>query len=180
MARNSSGQTILSDELSSGERILLQSFITLAKTLKAPIYDRRPLIVLGKSHEDNVDIRCLVADNCPLFHFQPRITVDVGQITVFSGDKHCSHLCSAVRTAHYISRSSSRLFAPQYRSSAILATLPSNIKSPNNRVISSSRVVSEPGNPIQPANHGKVKLHHNISSTFLLEVFDNMLSLNPF
>ena len=67
----------------------------------------------------NVDIQCLVADNCPLFHFQPRITVDVGQITLFSSDKHSSHLCSAVRTAHHISRSSSRLFAPLYTFSAI-------------------------------------------------------------
>ena len=67
---------------------------------------------------------------------------------VLDAERRRSHLCRACKTFFQFDSSSLGEFPPQYRSSAILARIPSFNKSPSTRLMSSSRAVSEPGMPM--------------------------------
>ena len=67
---------------------------------------------------------------------------------VLDAERERSHLCRACKTFFQFDRSSPGDFPPQYRSSAVLAAIPSFNRSPSTRLMSSSRAVSEPGVPM--------------------------------
>lgn len=84
----------------------------------------------------------------PRFHCHPWIAAFLRVITVFDAERLRLHLCKEKRTLSQINKSSSGVWSPKYRSSAILATAPSWTRWPNTRHVSSSSAVSEPGYPM--------------------------------
>ena len=102
----------------------------------------------GGSHDARVDTRWGLAFKLPWDHTQPNTVVDRGLITVLEAERCRPDLWRAYSTRDQFSSSSSGVFPPQYRSSAILATTPAVRRSPNTLHISSSSAVSEPGMPM--------------------------------
>ena len=117
-------------------------------TLKAPMKDRIRAMVSGAGHEARAAMRCGLALKVPQFQIQPSVVVDCGLMLVFDAERQRSHLWRACKTFALFCRSSSGESPPQYRSSAILATLSSSNRSPSTRLMSSSRAVSEPSMPM--------------------------------
>ena len=71
-----------------------------------------------------------------------------GQIMVLDGESLRLHFWTASRILFQLISSSSGESAPQYKSSASFAAIPSSRLSPSMRHMSSSRAVSDPGTPI--------------------------------
>ena len=93
-------------------------------------------------------MRCGLALEVPEFQTQPSIVVDWGLVIVLCGKRRRSRLCRACSTFFQFERSSPGELPLQYRSSAILVTIPSFNRSPSTLLMSSSRAVSEPGMPM--------------------------------
>ena len=122
--------------------------MTRESTLKAPMNDLIWVTVSGGGHEARVAMRCGLALHVPEFQTQPSIVVDWGLMIVLGAERRRSHLCRACSTFFQFERSSPGELPPQYRSSAILVTIPSFNRSPSTLLMSSSRAVSEPGIPM--------------------------------
>ena len=120
--------------------------MTWESTLKAPMNDLIRVTVSGGGHEARVAMRCGLALNVPEFQTQPSIVVD-WELIVLGVERRRSHLCRACSTFFQFERSSPGELPPQYRSSAILVTIPSFNRSPSTLLMSSSRAVSKPGMP---------------------------------
>ena len=133
---------------SRGDNKLEQWGITRESTLNAPMNERRPLTVFGGSQVDNAVSLWVVAVKVPCCYFQPRTEVDFGAITVFEAERRREEFESANKTFSQFFKSSIGVSLPQYKSSAIMTTQPSTIRSPSTAHISSSRAVSDPGIPI--------------------------------
>ena len=103
---------------------------------------------VSSGHEARAAMRWGLALRVPEFQTQPSIVVDWGLMIVLDAERQRSHLCRACKTFFQFDGSSLEEFPPQYRSSAILATIPSFNKSPSTRLMSSLRAVLEPGMPM--------------------------------
>ena len=116
--------------------------------IRAELYrikDGKPRTFSGGGDFDRTATRLGLAEIEPCDQIQPKMVVDLGQITVFEGDNLSSHFWSDCRTRCQLDKSSSSVFPPQYKSSANSATMPSCMQSPRTRHTSSSMAVSEPG-----------------------------------
>ena len=122
--------------------------MTWESTLKAPMNDIIRVTVSGRGHEARAAMRCGLALKVPEFQTQPSIVVDWGLMIILGAERRRSHFCRASNTFFRYERSSPGVLPPQYRSSAILVTIPSFNRSPSTVLMSSSRAVSEPGMPM--------------------------------
>ena len=151
--------------------------MTRESTLEAPMKDRIWATVSGAGQEARAAMRCGLALKVPQFQIQPSIVVDCGLMMVFDAERRRSHLWRACKTFVQFCRSSSGELPPQYRSSAILATMPSSNRSPSTRLMSSSRAVSEPGMPM--ADHAYTCTPRNgVATTYLWETSSFALILS--
>ena len=96
--------------------------MTRARTLYAPIKDLRRPTVSGLLQDARAAIRRGEARRMSESQIQPKITVDLGMMTVLEVESLRLHLERAWSTRFQFCSNSSGELAPQYRSSAILAT----------------------------------------------------------
>ena len=134
---------------SNGKSRWMQSLMTWASTLYAPMNECRPFTVAGGSQWDMVAIQQELAFRVPYCHIQPSMVVVHGAIVVLCAKRWRSDLCRALRTYRQLCRSSAGDSPTQNKSSASFTTIPSVRRSPRTRHINSSNVVSEPGMPWQ-------------------------------
>ena len=128
-------------------------------TLKAPMKDCIWATVSGAGHKARAVIWCGLALKVPQFQIQPSIVVDCGLMMVFDAERQRSHLWRASKTFVQFCRSSSGESPLQYRSSVILATMPSSNRSPSTQLMSSLRAVLEPSMPM--ADHAYTRTAQN-------------------
>ena len=144
--------------------------MTQESTLKALMNDLIRATVPGSGHEARVAMWCGLALKLPEFDIQISIVVDWGLTIVLDAERRRSYLRRACKTLRLFlfkfSSSSSGEFLPQYRSFAILATMPSFIRPLSTQLMSSSRAVSEPGMPM--ADHTYTSLSVLLPRTILL------------
>ena len=138
--------------VSSGDNKAEYWGITRARTLYATTMDFTRPTVSGLLQDARVAIRFREAWRVPESQIQPNIKVDLGLMTVLKAESLRLHLERARSTRFQWCSNSFGESAPQYRSSAILATTPSWMRTPSARHMSSSKAVCESGMPIaEPA-----------------------------
>ena len=116
------------------------------------------MTVSGVLHVCNVHKECGVADKVPSDHSHPSMVVDLGLMIVCEGDSLRSFLEAAFNTCSQFTHSSSRVFPPQNKLSAIFTAWSACIREPNTRHTTSSSAVSDPGMPIAAVKYTLVPL----------------------
>ena len=81
-----------------------------ASALNAPMNDLIAVHVAGGLTEASGEVLWTQGDNVPIFHFQPRIMVATGHITVFAADKQRLFWERRRSTFSQFSKSSSIVF----------------------------------------------------------------------
>lgn len=118
---------------------------TRLSTLFMLTKEGRPWTVGGRSTVDNAANLWGLACRMPLDHTHPNIMAFLGQIMVLPADWQRLLCWCKERTCWQLWRMWTSVLPPMYKSSAILATHPSWMRSPITLSISSSRQVSDPG-----------------------------------
>ena len=112
---------------SSMERFDAHPGKTRDNTLYAPINERIPFTLSGGVHAVREVIRWEVALMVPCSQHQPRITVVLGTMMVFAGDKRRLQDLRISRTLCQLLSSSSGVCPPQNKSSANFANAPLHV-----------------------------------------------------
>ena len=104
-----------------------------------PKNDRNCFALDGSGHTVNGLILCRSTSSSPLFHIQPTILSDFGQMYVFYAEMDKLFSSSLWRIDIHLFRNISGELAPIIKSSAIFTSHPSAIQSPSTRVTNSSK-----------------------------------------